>query len=201
MIFFNKKACYLLTGFFYFMTFIVFAQDQRVADSLAKIYNADTSRGLAKLELLKALSFNEIKDINLALRYADEWIKLSLQNKNHKHLSQGYFQKGNSKRLIGDLDGAVAAYFKSAEIAQKENLISVEGSAYGSIADIYVISNNHKTAMLYYHKAIGILRDSDDSVALASNILNAGDAFLNNKNYDSALLYLFGMKIFILLKY
>ena len=189
MILFTKKACYLLIGFFYLLYHPASAQDQRIADSLLTIYKADTVKGLAKLNLLKVLSFNETKDSKLALQYAEELIMLSSQNRDDSHLSEGYFQKGNAKRLLGDLDGALAAFIKSAEIAKKENLISVEGSAYGSIGDIYVIANNHKNAMLYYHQAIGILRQSDDSVALASNILNAGDAFLNNKNYDSALLY------------
>ena len=41
--------------------------------------------------------------------------------------------------------------------------------------------------MLYYGKAIATLRQSKDSVALVFFISNAGDEFLNNKNYDSAL--------------
>ena len=90
---------------------------------------------------------------------------------------------------MGDLDQALDAYFKSAEAGKKANSISLEGSAYGAIADIYAVSKNHNNAMLYYHKAIATLRQSKDTVALASYISNAGDEFLNNKNYDSAILY------------
>jgi class 3 adenylate cyclase len=43
--------------------------------------------------------------------------------------------------------------------------------------------------MLYYNKAISTLRQSEDSILLAAAISNAGDEFLNHKNYDSALLY------------
>lgn len=186
---FKKIACYLLTVFFYFFTYIVSAQDQRVADSLAKIYQQNTLKDVAKLELLRNLSFNESNNYKLALQYAEELIKLSGESGNNIYICHGYYQKGNAKRLLGDLDEAVSAFFKSAEVAKKENLIPQEGSAYGSIADIYVISNNHKNAMLYYHKAIGTLQKSGDSVALASIISNAGDAFLKNKNFDSALYY------------
>ena len=90
---------------------------------------------------------------------------------------------------MGDLDEALAAYFQSRDAASKAKFLIGEGSAYGAIADIYSISNNHNNAMLYYGKAIATLRQSKDSVALASFISNAGDEFLNNKNYDSALLY------------
>ena len=43
--------------------------------------------------------------------------------------------------------------------------------------------------MLYYNKAIATLRKTKDTLALASYILNAGDALLTNKKYDSALVY------------
>jgi tetratricopeptide (TPR) repeat protein len=73
------------------------------------------------------------------------------------------------------LEEALDAYIKSAETARLENNARGEGNAYGAIADIYSISNNHPNARLYYNKAIAILRESNDSVALASVILNAGD--------------------------
>jgi tetratricopeptide (TPR) repeat protein len=72
---------------------------------------------------------------------------------------------------LGDLDEALDAYFKSAEAARKANYIKGEGSAYGAIADIYSISNNHSNAMLYYNKAIATLRQATDSIALASAFL------------------------------
>ncbi len=185
----KRKACCFVIGFFYFIANHLSAQDQRIADSLYKIYKSDTSSGLVKLELLSDLSFNEIKDYKQGLHYAEELIKLSLAANNNSYLSQGYFQKGSTKRLLGDLDDAVDAFFKCAEVAKKNKLVSLEGSAYGSIADIYAISNNHKNAMLYYRKAIYSLRRSNDSVALASVILNAGDAFLKSKLFDSAYSY------------
>ena len=43
--------------------------------------------------------------------------------------------------------------------------------------------------MVYYNKAIAILRPSGDSIQLASVILNAGEEFRLNKIYDSALIY------------
>ena len=186
---FKRKACYFLIGFFYFIPYIVSGQDQRVADSLVKIYRADTLKDEAALELLRNLSFNEVNDLKLSLEYAEKLISLSKQKNNQKYLFHGYFQKGNKKRLLGDLEEALEAYFKSADVAKKANFISREGSSYGAIADIYAVSKNYKNAMLYYHKAIAALRQSHDSIALASAISNAGDAFLNNNAYDSALLY------------
>ena len=196
----KRMARYLMTGFFYLAGYIVSAQDQRIADSLVKIYHADSLKDEAKMELLRNLSFNEVNDLRLSLQYAEELINLSRQKNNSTYLFHGYFQKGNKKRLLGDLDEALDAYFKSAEVAKKAKYVSREGSAYGVIADIYAVSKNHANAMLYYRKAITTLRPTDDSIALASVISNAGDNFLNNKDYDSAIVYFTESgKIFVIL--
>jgi adenylate cyclase len=184
-----QKAYYLLIGFCFLFTPGVWAQDQKIADSLARIYRADTLQGEAKLELLRQLAFNEVNDLGLALRYAEELISLSGQQGNYVYLQRGYFQKGNKKRLTGDLEEAMDAYFKSGEAARKANFITGQGNAYSAIGDLYSISNHHQNAQLYYQKAIATLRRSDDSISLASAIFNAGDEFLNHKVFDSALLF------------
>jgi adenylate cyclase len=186
---YKGKAYYFIIGFLFFIIHPASGQDQQVADSLKRIYDQEIREDSAKLELLRNLAFNEVNDLNLALQYAEELISLSKQLENYLYLHRGYFHKGTKKRLIGDLEEAIDAYFKSAEAAKKAKYFKGEGSTYGAIADIYSVSGNHQNAMLYYHKAISVLRQSDDSIALASFISNAGDEFLNNKIYDSAYLY------------
>jgi len=185
----KREAYFLLVGFLSFIIQNVAGQDQKQADSLARIYKADTTTGIAKFELLRNLAFNEVNDLNLALQYADELISLSKQQNNNLYLHRGYLQKGTKKRLLGELDEALNAFFKSAEAARNANFVKGEGTVYNAIADIYSVSNNHENSMLYYNKAISILRKSKDSIPLASAISNAGDEFLHIKMYDSALLY------------
>ena len=182
------KACYLLIGFFCIIQF-AFSQDQKVADSLAMIYQKDELEDTAKMELLWNLSFNEMRDLKLGLRYAEELISLSTQKGNDLYLFRGYSLKGTKKRLLGDLDEALDAYFKSVEAASKAHYAGVKETSYMAIADIYAVSRNHPNAMLYYNKAIGTLRQSGDSVLLAAALTNAGGEYLDNKKYDSALLY------------
>ena len=183
------KAYFLLICFLCLILPAVYSQDQKVADSLTIIYNESMLNDMDRLELLSQLSFNEVKDLNLSLKYAEELINLSIKTGNNKFLHSGYFQKGNKKRLFGDLEEALDAYMKSADAARLDKNARGEGSAYGAIADIYSISNNHHNARLYYNKAIAILRESNDSVALASFILNAGEEFMNNQIYDTAYMY------------
>jgi len=183
------KAYYLLISFFYF-TQTIAGQDQKVADSLAIIYKNNKIPDTSKLELLRNLAFNERTDLDLGIKYADELISLSTKLGNNLYLHRGYLQKGNKKRLQGNLEEALAAYFKSVEAAKKANYIKGEAANYMTIADIYSLSDNHQNAMLYYNKAISTFRKSNDSSSLASAILNAGDEFINTKMYDSATVYL-----------
>ncbi|WP_373520672.1 adenylate/guanylate cyclase domain-containing protein [Aquiflexum sp.] len=160
-----------------------------MADSLSKIYQQGLLADSEKLELLEELSFNEMKDLQQALKYAEELISLSKELEEPIFEQKGYFLKGNHKRKMGELYEALEAYIKSGEAAGKANSLRSEGITYGAIADIYSVSNNHNNAMLYYRKAISALRQSDDSIALASSILNSGDEFLNRNMFDSAFVY------------
>ena len=187
--FFKIKADYILIGFFCIFNFSVCAQDQNLADSLAQIYAQDFLRDTAQLELLRNLSFNEVKNLPLALKYAEELISLSTLKNNDLYLFRGYLQKGYTKKVLGDLEQALEAFILAMNVAKKAKYSLGEGGAYCAIADIYNLTNHHSNAMLYYHKAIGILRQSEDSIALASAISNAGDKYLTYQDYDSALLY------------
>ena len=184
----SDKVCFCLIAFFCAIT-SVSAQDQKLADSLARIYHEDKLADTAKLELLSQLSFNEVNDFKLSLKYAEELISLAAEAKNDKYLFQGYFQKGNKKRLFGDYQDALDAYFRSVNAAKKAKIISYEASAYGAIGDVYSSTKNYSSASSYYNKAIPMLRQTGDSIDLASFILNAGEALRQNRKYDSALVY------------
>lgn len=183
----KDKIYFCLTALSFVITFSVSAQDEKLADSLARIYQQNELTDTAKLELLRQLSFNEVNNLDLSLKYAEELI--SLAQGNEKYLFHGYFQKGNTKRLLGNYHEALDAYFKSVHAAKKTKIISLEASAYGAIGDVYGFTGNYSHASLYYDKAITMLRKTSDSITLASFILNAGEAFRKNKKYDSALVY------------
>ena len=191
---FSLKSVVLLIACMLFMASRLPAQNQQVADSLAIIYQQNKLPDTAKMALLRDLSFNETRDLNKGLEYAEELIRLSEKSGDNNYLRRAYFQKGIKKRLQGKLEEALDAFFKSAEVARKSNHLKAEGEAYSAIADSYSIANNPSAAKEYYNKAIRTLRESipesrDDSINLASVLNNAADELLQNKNYDSALLY------------
>lgn len=187
----HKKTCLLFFGVFWFAVSNLSAQqEQRIADSLALIYQQDPLSDSAKMGLLVDLSYNEMRDLKKGLAYAEELIQLAEKTGSKKYQRMGYLLKGNAKKALGELDKALEAYIKSAEIARQDEYLKGETEAFITIADTYSAANNPENAMTYYNQAITNLRRSKDSGNLASALSNAGDEFRKMKNYDSALVYL-----------
>ena len=179
----------LTISFFLFQGVIFYAQDQNVADSLLKLYQEDQQDGTEKMELLRNLAFNERSDLQRSLSYAEELITLAKLAGNELYLHRGYLQKGNKNRIFGNLDIALAAYFKSAEAATKAGYIEGQGMANSAIADVFSLMGNSSNAEDYYNKAIQILRKTNDSITLATVLLNTGDYFFQNNKNEAALVY------------
>ena len=180
---------YYLIGLFFFINSPSFSQNQKIADSLAIIYENNDLVGIEKLELFRELAFNEVNDLELSLKYAEDLISHSINEGNNRFLFHGHLQKGNIHKLQGNLEMALGAFFKSGEAAIIEKYISGEGSAYISIADVYSEMGNSDNAETYYNKGIQILRRTEDYVSLANALLNAGDEAFNNNDYSKALNY------------
>lgn len=183
------RAYYLLITLFYLIIQTVIGQDQKIADSLFIIYSEDSLTGADKLELLRNLSFNELNNRELSLKYAEELIALSELENNNIYLYRGYVLKGNIHEKTGDLDLALNEYFKSAEAAVAAEFIEGKGYAYMCIADVYSILGNSGNAELYYDKSIQVLRNLNDSTALATALLNAGEELKRTEKYVDALRY------------
>ncbi|WP_411895136.1 adenylate/guanylate cyclase domain-containing protein [Winogradskyella sp. A2] len=187
MLSYRKAYCYLI-GLFFFIFSLSFGQSQKIADSLAKSYKNNNLFGIKKLELLRELAFNELNNPELALKYADELIELAKLENNNKYLHSGYLQKGYYYFNNGDIELALEAFFKSAESAKKAEFIEGQGVVYAVIADSYVVNENFETADNYYNQALTLIEKTNDSIHLASILLNAGDAHFNNGKYDAALI-------------
>jgi len=179
---------YFTVGLIFFQSIHSLAQDQKIADSLKKIYHEDKLEGSEKLELLRNLSFNEVNDLELSLKFAEELISLAEKKGDYLYLYRGYRQKGEVNKVFGNLKIALNAFFKSAEAAIKAEYITGQGRANMNIADIYSESENSANAEIYYNKAIQLFRKTEDTIGLATALLNAGDEAFNIKNYKKAIL-------------
>lgn len=187
--FFKSNSRYVLVACLLLCTQVSFAQDRNVADSLKVIYEEGNTTGVDELELLRNLSFNTANDIEESLKYANELIELSREREDYIYLYRGYSIRGQVYQRGGNLTMALESYIKASEAASSINDKSFEGGAYLTIADVYSTIGNASNAESYYSKSIDILRETNDSLTLASALLNAGDEAFKNEHFDKALDY------------
>ena len=184
---------------------VCFSQDQRLADSLVRVYNQGEYSDSVTFYLLKEISHAQTDPL-MAEKYARMLIEKAEEASSKRALLSGYLQLGNALILKGDHNEALEAYFKSMSYAQDFDDVSFEGALYISIADVYSSTGSSADASLYYNKGIALLRQTSDSLSLAKALLNTGDEYLNLEKYDSALIYfresseIFEKKNFLLVK-
>ena len=183
----TKKVCFLI-GFFYFILFAGYSQNQGVADSLEAIYLSGNYRDSDKLEILNEIAVSQA-DAEKKLTYSLELIEAARALDSVNYVITGFLEKGTALRLKGDLSEALKSYFEATNIATREEAKSNLGVAKLAIADVYSIMGNHDNAVKYYRNAIKIYREQKDSIGIATALTNAGDDYFNNGKLDSALIY------------
>jgi adenylate cyclase len=185
---FKIKKPYLLIGLFYLLPVLIFAQNQKISDSLEIVYRKNNFSPHEKLKILKALAESET-DIEAKLKYSSELIDFAQKLDSFNYVFSGFLQKGNAFRLKSDLTKAIESYFEAAKIADKNKLKAKQGSINIAIADVYSIMDNHINAVLYYKKALLILDKKKDAFSLAAAQLNLGDEYFKQNKLDSSLYY------------
>lgn len=182
-----KKVCFL-TGLFFYIGITAICQNQERADSLILVYKSGNYQKEEVLSIFKTIAENET-NLDKKLEYSELLISTDSQNANSKMVHSGYLQKGNALQLKGEYAEALEAYLKSLEIANRIGETKGAGVLMISIADTYSMAGNYATSQEYYKKGIDHLRTTNDSVSLASALLNAGDGAFNNKDFQLALKY------------
>jgi class 3 adenylate cyclase len=168
------------------------AQENFNLDSL-KYVISQTPEVNKKMMVLDSTLNSKSLNPNDKLELANMLIELANKQTNYIFLSQGYLEKGNALQLIGDYHKALEAYLfcmDYAKLADEDRLDEADLTI--SIADTYSLMENSKNAQLYYQQGIALLRDTknrNDSTKLATALLNAGDEFYYDSQYDKALGY------------
>lgn len=161
------------------------AKRETLLDSLKDAYSNQNTRDPVLLELILQ---NEPNPDSI-LKYAQILVDKSMDDSAFLGAYYGYLQLGNGHVLKGGLSQGLDYYFQSLAFADKANYQEGRGKVFLAIADTYSQSENSQNAAIYYGRSIEILRNGNDSLALASGIFNAGDEYLNLGKLDSALLF------------
>lgn len=160
------------------------AQNQKEADSLIRLMGrSENVHDTLRFYWLSKISFNH-NTPDSSLFYSRQ---LAIETEDPKWLVQAYYNEGSALRMLGDLEGALKATFKSLEYAQAMEDKKRVGNAYLALGDIYSVSGAHQNSTDYYSKAILIFREIMDSQTLASALFNLGDEYLNQDNLTAAI--------------
>lgn len=183
-----KRKAYFSIGFFCLAISLAMGQqDQILADSLIIQYQSGSYEE-SELDLLSKISEAETNPDRL-LTFSNLLINKASKDSSFYFLHKGYLQKGNALKFRGDNAEALRSYFKSLNFANRNKYEIGIGSLMISIADTYSAMENSSNAQAYYSKGILLLRKANDSIKIATALLNAGDDYFNNGAIDSALNY------------
>ncbi len=181
----DKLKAYYLIGLFCFFHCIVSGQNQQMADSLYELYLSRSYQG-DKLVLLKEVAQNETNP-DKSIEYAEILLQQAKLDSLPNFIHSAYLLKGNALRIKGDNIKALDFYFKSLEVARLSKDEQSVGGILIAIADTYSVMDNSETAEKYYTDGIHILREVNDSVKLATALLNLGDEYFNTNQFTKAL--------------
>ena len=184
---FKRKAYYFLIGFLCLGYSVIFAQDQKVADSLIALFNSGFYDEDEE-DILLNISLNEMNP-DKRLKFSEKLIHIASKDSLFFFLHKGFLEKGNAQRDKGNYALALESYFESINYASRLGDSLGVGKLAISIADTYSEIGNSNNAKTYYNKGILVLRKTDDSISLANALLNAGDEAFINKKYNIALEY------------
>jgi signal transduction histidine kinase len=172
-------------GFLLINCLVVFSQQPAQMDSLESVYAQGRYKKEERLGLLLRLAQSS-DDPQKILTYSEVLIQVAEEADSIGYLFVGYFEKGNALRFRSDLGNALQSYFEAAKLDIGKDQ---RATAYIAIADVYSIMGNHSNSVRYYHQAIAVLEEINDSVNMATALYNLGDEYLKSNKPDSALAY------------
>ncbi|MEO9965279.1 MAG: tetratricopeptide repeat-containing sensor histidine kinase [Reichenbachiella sp.] len=180
-------ACCLSTAGI-FLAFTSKAQNQKVADSLELIYEQKQADEFLDLELIENLAFHHTS-AHKKHYYSNLIIEISSEQSDPKWLYRGLILRGHSYRLIGNIDLALQDYFQAATLADSIDFKKGIGGANSAIGDVYSVEGQHSKSIQHYRKAALIFKILEDSVNLATVLLNTGELYRKSEELDSALIF------------
>jgi class 3 adenylate cyclase len=166
--------------------FFGIGQDQNKADSLVQVLSQEEFSSDQKIELLHGIASNQTTAEGI-IYYSNKLIKEAESINDAYWLHKGLMELGSAYQQKGDMDIAMSTFLKSYTAAEEAKYTEGRGAALSMVGAIYSINGNHKNAIEYYNRSLEILNTTQDSLKIATVLLNAGDAYVNNAQYEEAL--------------
>lgn len=181
-----KLLVFIFVGFF---VFSAFGQNQNEADSLIELLSKkhDFSDS-AICYIQNSIAFNSIQPRD-KVYYSEKSVKLAKKIGDERQLALAYRYMGGAYKNLGHLTKAIESYIEAAGYYSNVGLELGVGVVYLDLGGVYDMQGNFDLSKYYHKKSIAILKIENDSIRMASAILNLGELYRTNNLFDSAMVY------------
>lgn len=184
---FRQKSVILFMGITLFFNHSIFAQNQHKSDSVIQVLNSGRKiPDSIRAELYYDIS-RDATDPQVKMLYAEKLVELANRLSSYQFLIKGYTDLGYSHKLMGELDEALQAYLKAANLAAQNEDPIVEADTYTNIAAVYTSNEDHNRSLAYYQKALKLYENRASDNRLSGIYINYGYAAYMAQLYDSAI--------------
>jgi two-component system, NarL family, sensor kinase len=177
-----------------FLTLLLFSikicsAQTSLIDSLQKVIRSN-AHDTVKLEAYTSLSWEYVyEDLNKAMYYADEELKLATSINNQKYIAQALNDKGIVLIRQFKFQEALEINKKALEIRIRLNDRPAIGSSYSKLAHSYTELEDYQNALDYQLKALLIFRELGLKRNIAFTLNNINNLYDHVKNYDKIEVY------------
>ncbi|MEQ8238767.1 MAG: tetratricopeptide repeat protein [Cyclobacteriaceae bacterium] len=121
-----------------------------------------------------------------AFKYVDECIAIGRANDDSFVISAGMTERGNSKTMTGDLDGAIEDFREVERVQRRSGKRDGLASIMSNIGAVYFYKGDLRKAIDNYQLAKEEAEISEDPVMIGVAIQNMGEAYIYLKQFDKA---------------
>ncbi|GGZ87065.1 hypothetical protein GCM10007028_26500 [Algibacter mikhailovii] len=165
------------------------SQYKSIIDSLENRYLNPNLSVSEQMSVLEGLAVKH-PDPDKSIFYSDKLLLLAKSQNSKEDIITALQAKGYALTIKGDLSLAIEVFMQGIALSKEINDTELLGGLYISIAAVYSVMENKNNTILYYKKAIDVLKNIDDKGYYAAAIENLGDEYnLNLAQPDSALYY------------
>jgi two-component sensor histidine kinase len=166
-----------------------FAKSPGFIDSLLVELEFPQISDSQKIEILLRLCYYSINEPEEALLYGHEAISLAQKHEMKKQEAYAHGYIGRAQNNMGDYVKGIASFTLSAELFRDCEMYNEEGFALGAIASIFSRNDDFYNAISYNREALSVFEKHNDSISIATALLNIGESYRNIEVYDSAEYY------------
>lgn len=179
---------FLFIMFSFLKTEISFSQSTNNIDLLLDSIKK-TENKIGKIDLLNsaALFFYENEDLDSALHYSSEQLKLSKDENYQKGLMNAYYTNGLIYKDRNEYDMSNDRFKKALEIGLKIYDTESAAKIYNGIAEVFISKGDFTVALQNCYNSLKISERRNDRKGIAASLKLIGTVYWNQGNYNMAL--------------